>query len=177
MGLQRKEKEGLVADLQEKFKSAKVAILTDFTGLNVDQMTELRRQLRQAGTEYKVVKNTLLRRASENTDLALLADYFDGPNGIALSSEDLVASAKVMTEFREDNPALLIKVGVVEGHVLEPEQIKTLAFLPSREILLGKLLALMQAGPGRLVQVLNSPLQRLMLLLGSVKRAKESSEQ
>jgi len=177
MGLQRKEKEGLVADLQEKFKSAKVAILTDFTGLNVDQMTELRRQLRQAGTEYKVVKNTLLRRASENTDLALLADYFDGPNGIALSSEDLVASAKVMTEFREDNPALLIKVGVVEGHVLEAEQIKTLAFLPSREILLGKLLALMQAGPGRLVQVLNSPLQRLMLLLGSVKRAKESSEQ
>jgi large subunit ribosomal protein L10 len=171
--LQRRGKEALVADLHEKFKGAKAAILTDFTGLNVEQITQLRRTLKKSAVEYKVVKNTLLRRASHDTDIELLAEYFVGPIAIALAYEDPVAPAKILLEFSKTQPALEIKAGMVAGAVMTPKDIKALATLPSKEVLLAKFLSLFKIVPTRLVQTLNNPIRRLVTVLDGVKRAKE----
>jgi len=171
--LQRKQKEELVTTLHEKFREVKTAILTDFTGLNVEQITQLRRRLRKSAVEYRVVKNTLLQRASQNTDIGLLAEQFVGPIAIALSYEDQVAPAKILTAFSQEQPALEIKAGVTEGKVLMPEDIKALAFLPSREVLIANLLSLLKAVPTRLVHVLNNPLHRLLWILGGIRTGNE----
>jgi len=173
--LQRKEKEALVADLHEKFKEAKAAILTDFTGLNVEQITQLRRTLKKSSAEYTVVKNTLLRRASHDTDIELLMEYFVGPIAIALAYEDPVAPAKILTEFSKQQPVLEVKAGVITGTVLTPQDIKALASLPSKEVLVAKLLSLLKALPTRLVQVLSSPVQGLVSTLNEVARTKEKA--
>ncbi len=171
--MQRREKEALVADLHEKFKGAKAAILTDFTGLNVEQITQLRRTLKKSAVEYKVIKNTLLRRASHDTDIELLAEYFVGPIAIALAYEDPVAPAKILLEFSKTQPALEIKAGMVAGAVMTPKDIKALASLPSKEVLLARFLSLLKIVPTRLVQTLNNPLRRLVTVLDGAKRAKE----
>jgi large subunit ribosomal protein L10 len=173
--LQRKEKEALVADLHEKLQEAKAAILTDFTGLNVDQITQLRRTLKKSAVDYKVVKNTLLRRASQDTDIEILTEHVVGPIAIALAYEDPVAPAKILLEFSKAQPALEIKAGMVTGTVMSPQDIKTLASLPSKEVLVAKFASLLKAIPTRFVQVLNTPLQRLILTLDSVKTAKEKT--
>jgi len=173
--LQRKEKEALVVDLHEKFKEAKAAILTDFTGLNVEQITQLRRTLKKSSAEYTVVKNTLLRRASHDTDIELLMEYFVGPIAIALAYEDPVAPAKILTEFSKQQPVLEVKAGVITGTVLTPQDIKALASLPSKEVLVAKLLSLLKALPTRLVQVLSSPVQGLVSTLNEVARTKEKA--
>ncbi len=173
--MQRKEKEALVVDLHEKFKEAKAAILTDFTGLNVEQITQLRRTLKKSSAEYTVVKNTLLRRASHDTDIELLMEYFVGPIAIALAYEDPVAPAKILTEFSKQQPVLEVKAGVITGTVLTPQDIKALASLPSKEVLVAKLLSLLKALPTRLVQVLSSPVQGLVSTLNEVARTKEKA--
>jgi len=173
--LQRKEKEALVVDLHEKFKEAKAAILTDFTGLNVEQITQLRRTLKKSSAEYTVVKNTLLRRASHDTDIELLMEYFVGPIAIALAYEDPVAPAKILTEFSKQQPVLEVKAGVITGTVLTPQDIKALASLPSKEVLVAKLLSLLKALPTRLVQVLSSPVRGLVSTLNEVARTKEKA--
>ncbi len=171
--MQRKEKEALVADLHEKFKGVKAAILTDFTGLNVEQITQLRQRLRKSAVEYRVVKNTLLRRASKKTDIELLAEHFAGPVAIALTYEDPVAPAKILMEFIKEQPALELKAGVVERTVLAPEDIKALAFLPSKEVLIANLLALLKVVSTRLVQILNNPMRSLIWTLDEIKETKE----
>ena len=173
--MQRKDKEALVAQLHEKFKEAKAAILTDFTGLNVEQITDLRRTLKKSAVEYTVVKNTLLRRASHDTDIELLAEYFVGPIAIALAYEDPVAPAKILTDYSKEQPILEVKAGVITGTVLTPQAIKSLASLPSREVLLGKLVSLLQYLPTRLVQVLNSPVQGLVSTLAGIRETKEKA--
>ena len=170
--MQRREKEALVANLHEKFKGAKSAILTDFTGLNVEQITQLRRTLNKSSAEYKVVKNTLLRRASHDTDIELLAEYFVGPIAIALAYEDPVATAKILMEFSKMQPALVIKAGMVTGTVMTSNDIKALATLPGREVLLAKLVSVLKALPTRLVQTLNNPIQGVVATLDAVKRTK-----
>jgi len=167
--LHRREKEALVADLHGKFKGVKAAILTDFTGLNVEQITQLRRKLIKSTVEYRVVKNTLLRRACQKTDIELLAEHFTGPIAIALAYEDPVAPVKILTEFSKEQPALEVKAGVVEGRVLGPEDIKALASLPSREVLLANLLALLKVVPTRLVQGLNNPMRSLVWILKGLR--------
>ena len=170
--MQRREKETLVANLHEKFKGAKSAILTDFTGLNVEQITQLRRTLNKSSAEYTVVKNTLLRRASHDTDIELLAEYFVGPIAIALAYEDPVAPAKILMEFSKMQPALVIKAGMVTGTVMTSNDIKALATLPGREVLLAKLVSVLKALPTRLVQTLNNPIQGVVATLDAVKRTK-----
>jgi large subunit ribosomal protein L10 len=172
--LQRSEKEAMVADLHGRLKEAKAAILTDFTGLNVEQITQLRRTLKKSAVEYKVVKNTLLRRASQNTDIENLTEHVVGPIAIALAYEDPVAPAKILQEFSKAQPALEIKAGMVTGTLMTPKDIKTLASLPSKEVLVTKFVSLLKAIPTRFVQVLNTPLQRLVSTLDSVKKAKEN---
>jgi len=173
--VQRREKEAVVADLHKKFKEAKAAILTDFTGLNVEQITQLRRTLKESAVDYTVVKNTLLRRASQDTEIALLTEYFVGPIAIALAYEDPLAPAKILMEFSKAQPALEIKAGMVTGAVITPHDIQTLASLPGREVLLAKLVWLLKAVPTRLVQILNSPIQSLVSILDTVKKAKEKT--
>ena len=149
-------------------------MLTDYRGLDMVAMTELRSQLREASVEYRVVKNTLMSRAADGTDMTLLKDHFVGPCALALSYEDPVAPAKVLMKFSEDNAALEVKVGIVEGKLVDSSGIKRLSNLPPQEILLTQLLMLMNAPIANLVMVLGGVLTKFMGVLEAIKRQKES---
>ncbi len=170
------QKEQIVKELSEKFSRSKVVIVTDYKGLNVAKSNELRRKLREADVEYQVVKNTLLVRASEDTGVASIRDHFTGPSAIALSYDDPVAPAKVLTQFAKENGKLEIKVGVMDGKVLEINDIKSLADLPSREVLLGQLLSAMNAVPTGFVRVLAAVPQNMLNLLQAIKNQKEENQ-
>ncbi|TCS94214.1 50S ribosomal protein L10 [Hazenella coriacea] len=139
------QKKVVVAEIAEKLSSSKSTIVTDYRGLTVKQSNELRKQLREAGVELHVMKNTLTRRATEQVGLSDLNQHLTGPTAIAFSNEDVVAPAKILYNFAKENKALEIKGGVVEGNVVGFEQIKELAVLPSREGLLSMLLSVLQA--------------------------------
>lgn len=171
----RNEKEKIVAALHEDFKRSKVVILTDYKGLDVATISSLRKKLREAGVEYKVVKNTLIRRASNDTDAGLIKDHYKGPSALALSYDDPVAPAKVLVAFSKDNQKLEIKIGVMEGRVIDLNAIKALSDLPSREVLLGQLLATMNAVPTGLVRALNDVPVRLLNVLQAIRDQKESA--
>ena len=138
-------KKQIVAEIAEKFRASKSTVIVDYRGLNVAEITELRKQLREAGGEFKVYKNTLTRRALAEVGLEGLNDVFTGPNAIAFSNEDVVAPAKILSEFAKDHEALEIKAGVIEGNIATIEEINALAKLPSREGLLSMLLSVLQA--------------------------------
>ncbi|MBE3570517.1 MAG: 50S ribosomal protein L10 [Bacillales bacterium] len=139
------KKKQIVDEITEKFKNSVSTIVVDYRGLNVAEITELRKQLREAGVEFKVYKNTLTRRAAEEAELTEINDVLTGPNAIAFSNDDVVAPAKILNNFAKENEALEIKVGVIEGKVVSLEEIKALAELPSREGLLSMLLSVLQA--------------------------------
>lgn len=139
------KKKQVVAEIADKLTRSKATILTDYRGLNVSQLTELRKQLREAGVDYQVLKNTMTRRATAQTNLTELDDKLVGPTAIAFSNDDVVAPAKVLHKFSKENKELEIKGGVVEGRVVSLDQIKELAELPSREGLLSMLLSVLQA--------------------------------
>lgn len=139
------QKKQVVAEIADKLKESKSTIIVDYRGLNVAEVTELRKQLREAGVEFKVYKNTLTRRAAESVDLAGLNDVLTGPNAIAFSTEDVVAPAKIINNFAKEHDALEIKAGVIEGNIATVEEVKALADLPSREGLLSMLLSVLQA--------------------------------
>jgi large subunit ribosomal protein L10 len=138
-------KKQIVAEIAEKFRASKSTVIVDYRGLNVAEITELRKQLREAGIEFKVYKNTLTRRALAEVGLEGLNDVFTGPNAIAFSNEDVVAPAKILSEFAKNHEALEIKAGVIEGNIATLEEINALAKLPSREGLLSMLLSVLQA--------------------------------
>ncbi|MBM7622360.1 large subunit ribosomal protein L10 [Bacillus tianshenii] len=138
-------KKEIVGEIADKFKGSVSTIVVDYRGLNVSEVTELRKQLREAGVEFKVYKNSLTRRAAEAAELAGLNDALTGPNAIAFSTEDVVAPAKILNDFAKKHEALEIKAGVIEGNVATVEQVKALAELPSREGLLSMLLSVLQA--------------------------------
>jgi large subunit ribosomal protein L10 len=169
------QKKEIVQGLNEKFSSSAVVILTDYKGLNVAKMNELRRKLQEANVEYQVVKNTLLRRAAEGTDVAAIVDQFTGPSAVAISMEDPVAPAKVLSDFAKDNDKLEIRAAVMEGKALGPDGIKALSSLPSREVLLGQLLNALNGVPTSLVRVLNAVPQNLMNVLAAIKDQKEEA--
>jgi len=153
---------------------SKVVIVTDYKGLNVETMTELRRKLREEQIDYQVVKNTLLMRAAKETGVALIQDQLKGPSAIALSFDDPVAPAKVLMEFAKKNEKLEIKAGVMEEQVLDLASIKALAALPSREALLSQLLSAMVGVPTGLVRALNGIPQKLMYALQAIRDQKEA---
>lgn len=169
------EKQAIVEDLQEKFRRSKVVIVTDYKGLNVDKMNALRRKLREENVEYRVVKNTLLTRAAKDTDVAAIESHFTGPSAVAMSFEDPVAPAKVLTDFAKENEKLEIRVGVLKGKVLELADIKSLSSLPSREILLGQLLSTMNGVPGGFVRTLAAVPRGLLNVLVAIKDQKEAA--
>jgi large subunit ribosomal protein L10 len=173
--VQLEEKKNIVGDLREKFLRAKVVIVTDYKGLDVTSLNDLRKELRNARTEYRVVKNTLLMRASEDTDVALIHDSFKGPSAIALSYDDPVAPARVLTQFAKEHQKPEIKIGVLNGKVLDLTAIKDLSALPSREVLLAKALSVMKGVPTSFVRVLNCIPISMLNLLQAIKTQKESN--
>jgi large subunit ribosomal protein L10 len=138
-------KKQIVDEIAGKLKESKSTIVVDYRGLSVAEVTELRKELREAGVEFKVYKNSMTRRAAEAAELADLNASLTGPNAIAFSTEDVVAPAKILNEFAKKHEALEIKAGVVEGNIVTVEEIKALADLPSREGLLSMLLSVLQA--------------------------------
>ncbi len=155
--MNKQEKKETIDELHEKFARAKTAVITGYTGINVEQITELRSKLRKSQVEYRVVKNTLARRAVQGTGLEPLKDYFVGPVGIALGFDDVVAPAKVLFEFNKTQEKLQLKVGVLDGKLLQQADIKALATLPSLNSLRGKIIGLLQAPASRMVGVLAAP--------------------
>ena len=139
------KKETLVQAAAEKFKSAASVVIVDYRGLTVEEVTNLRKQLRDAGVEMKVIKNSILSRAAKKVGLDGLDEVFTGPTAVAFSNDDVVAPAKIIDEFAKDAKALEIKGGVIEGKVSSVEQITALAKLPNREGLLSMLLSVLQA--------------------------------
>ncbi len=168
-------KKQFVKELKERLEKSSVVILTDYKGLDVEAMTELRAKLREADVEYQVVKNTMLRLASEGTGTEAIKDSFVGPSAIALSYDDPVAPAKVLTEFAKDNDKLEIKVGVMDGKMLDLSAIKALSDLPSRDQLLATVLSAMNAVPTSLVTALSDVPRRLVNVLQAIKDEKEAA--
>lgn len=138
-------KQQAVNEIADKLRASATTVVADYRGLNVSQVTELRKQLREAGIEFQVLKNSLVRRATAAAELTELDEVLTGPTAIAFSREDAVAPAKILNDFAKKNEALEIKGGVVEGRVVDVEQIKALAALPSRDGLLSMLLSVLQA--------------------------------
>jgi large subunit ribosomal protein L10 len=169
----REEKATSIAELREKLGDARGAVLTDFRGLSVAEITELRTLLRKSAVEYKVVKNTLAKLAVKDTGLAGLASYLEGPTAIAISRKDPVAASKAVSAWAKGRPTFTIKGGVVEGRVVGPAEIADLAELPSREVLLARLAGTLQAPMQGLVRVLAAPFQGLVRALEQVRQQKE----
>jgi large subunit ribosomal protein L10 len=139
------QKKVIVDEITDKLKSSVSTVVVDYRGLSVAEVTELRKQLREAGVDFKVYKNTMTRRAADAAELSGLNDALTGPNAIAFSNEDVVAPAKILNDFAKKHEALEIKAGVIEGSIASVEDIKALAELPSREGLLSMLLSVLQA--------------------------------
>jgi len=163
--LNREDKGRLVADLHQRMRQAKVAVLTRFMGLNVEKMAQLRRELHKAAVEYRIVKNTLLRLAIRGTDKELLREKIAGPIAVAWSDTDPVAPARVLARFAKDYPELQILVASSEGKVWGPAEIQAWVTLPGLEELRAKLLGLMPAPAASLVRLITTPSSRLAHLL------------
>ena len=169
------EKKRIAQNLNERFSKAAVIIVTDYKGLDVAAINDLRRKLRQEEVEYQVAKNSLIIRASEDTDVALIKDTFKGPNAVAMSYGDPVAPAKILSEFAKDNEVFEIKIGVMDGKILDPNAIKSLAALPSREVLLGTFLSALNNVPAGFVRTLAEIPKQLLNVLQAVKDQKEAA--
>lgn len=139
------KKAQLVTEVAEQFKNASSVVVVDYLGITVEEATNLRAELRKAGVQFAVVKNSILTRAAKEAGLEGMDDIFKGPSAVAFSNEDVVAPAKILADFAKKVEALEIKAGVVEGKVSSKEEIEALAKLPNREGLLSMLLSVLQA--------------------------------
>ena len=172
----KEQKAEQVELLSEKLKKAKVAVLTDYRGLTVSQIQELRGKLRSGDVEYRVVKNTLARRAAEAAGVPALQSELEGPVAIAFGYDDLSLPSKLINEFvRSTRLKLDVKGGLVEGRVFSPEQVKQLADLPSRETLLAQLLGSLQSPVAQLVGIMQTPVQQLLGVLDAYKSKLEAA--
>jgi large subunit ribosomal protein L10 len=173
--LNRTEKEQTVASLASGFSEATFVSLVTFKGLNVPQISSLRHELRAAGTEFRVVKNTLARRAIQGTGLEQLDEHFVGSTAVAMTSQDPAAPAKILAKFAKDHPKLEVRIGVLSGKPLSKENIESLSKLPPREVLLSMLLGTLKAPTSNLVYVLSGVLSKFVRTLLAIQQAKEES--
>ncbi|WP_100012634.1 50S ribosomal protein L10 [Lentibacillus sediminis] len=139
------QKKQVVEEITDKFRQSQTTLIVDYRGLDVAEVTELRKELREAGIDFKVYKNTMTRRAVENVELTDLNELLTGPNAVAFSNDDVVAPARILNDFAKKHDALEIKGGVIEGRVASLDEIKELATLPDYEGMVSMLLSVLQA--------------------------------
>ncbi|HOP73604.1 MAG TPA: 50S ribosomal protein L10 [Bacillota bacterium] len=168
----RPEKEAIVSEVQEKLQRSKTVILADYRGLNVEEVTALRKKMREAGVEYKVIKNTMTSRAAQAANIEGLDQYLTGPTALAFDYNDYVSAAKILTEFAKDHKNLELKAGILDGKVIDLNSVKALADLPSREVLLAKLAGMFQAPLRGMVTVLAGPLRNFAYAVEAVRKQK-----
>jgi large subunit ribosomal protein L10 len=173
--MQIAKKHEVVADLSERLGEAKCLYLTDFTGLDVASITELRRRLSAAHVEYLVVKNTLARRALAGSPYEGLTEHLSGPNAFALSRDDVVTAAKILTEFARERERPRIRAGAIEGRVVSIEEIRRIADLPPRDQLLAQVVGYARAPIAGLVYTLSGLLAKFVRTVDAVREQKEAS--
>lgn len=166
------EKAETVAAVHKLLKSTKMAIVTEYRGLSVAQITRLRREIRQASGEYQVIKNTLVRRALQDTVFGDLEELLEGPNGWVFAYEDPVMLSKALIKFADDNDKLKIKGGVFEGKFMDTAGVKVLSQMPSKPELQAKLLAMINAPATQLVRLIQEPGARVVRLVESLRKTK-----
>ena len=171
--MNREEKASVVSALSDKLSKAQIAIVTDYRGLTVSSFEELRGELKKSNAEIQVAKNTLLRRAVQDTSFELIQESLTGTTALTVSYDDPVAPAKILTKFAKYIPELSIKIGCLEGKSLDPAALEALAKSPSKEVMLGQLAATLNALPTNLARVLNAVPQKLLYALQAVKDQKE----
>lgn len=168
-------KKEFVEKLHSRLSEVEIALVVDYKGLNVEEMTNLRNELRKEGAQLEVVKNTLLSMASEGTSISVINEYLKGPNAIVTSTEDPVAPARVLVKFAGENDKLEIKAGAMNGSLLGVDEIKALAKMPPKEILLGQFLSVLNAVPTSMVRVLSGVPRAFMNVLNAVGEQKEAA--
>ena len=173
--MNRKEKAELISDLGERIRGFQAVVLTNYRGLKVEQLCHLRHRLRQEKISYHVIKNTLMRLASKGTDLEKLDNYFEGPTAMAISYGDPVLLVKILSEFMKTQPSLEIKIGLIQGRVTSPEEVKSLATMPSREVLLGQILGGIQGTANQLGAVIYNAIKQVLGIIQA--RADQLSKQ
>lgn len=171
--MERKKKEKVVEELKAKLANLNAMFLAEYSGTNMTQMTKLRRELRNVDVEFNVIKNTLLKIASGGTKAEALQDKFSGPNAIVCINKDPSAAAKVLSGLAKDIPNLKLKAGFLGNRVITAEEILKLATIPSKEVLVGRFLGLLQGMPQRLLYVLSGNMNKLMMTLNAIKIQKE----
>lgn len=170
--MKKSDKEAFVNTMKERLEKARATFLVDYQGLDVEAMNNLRGELRKVDAEFQVVKNRLLKLASQDTETGSMKDHFIGPCALAISYDDMVAPAKVLVNQSKDHDKLEIKVGQIAGKIIDFEGIKRLAELPSRDVLLAQVLSAMQGVPTALVRVLNGTAVNLVNVLKAIEDQK-----
>jgi large subunit ribosomal protein L10 len=171
----RVEKEKTVKELTEKLSEIKSLFLTDFRGLNVEEMSKLRRELRKGGAEYKITKNTMIRMAAQQTGLEAIVDYLKGPTGMVLSYQDPVAPAKVLYEINQKTEKPKIKIIWMEGRIIDGKHLKKLATLPPREVILTQMIFSLNAPLSNFVGTLQGILRNCVGVIEAIKDAKSEA--
>ena len=172
MGLSRKEKERIVGEVIEDLKKAKTAIITDYRGLNVEQITDLRRALRSENVKYVVAKNTLVSRAARELGYEALEVYLKGPTAIAYGFDDPVAPARVLAKYAREYDSLKLKGGLLEGELIDPDHIKSLAALPTREVLLAQVAGAFASPMAGFAGAAKALLRKFVATLDAVRKRK-----
>lgn len=171
--MNRKSKEQVVTDIREVIVGAEMVMVTDFRGLDAESMNVLRNRLRDADSKYLVVKNTLAKIAIKDTAYDVLADHLAGPTALLFTHADPVASSKAVLDFAKDNEDLKIKLGYLQGEVIQLEKIKELSQLPGREVLLSRLLGSLNSAPQGLIMVLTGVQRKFVGVIDAIRRSRE----